>query len=182
MKQRVVAGRDVADDHAVRTKPLPEVRGLARRLHDHQRRGASLDRLAKRLGQRVVDGIADDEQVGLRQWVGRFAADGLDLKIESARFLEGAFEIKQRALGVVRFVPANVNDAHGLLPVLREMKLVVELRRVAPDGQALDGLPLPFARQLDHPAAARRDVHYLAESLAGSRVRQKLQLIADAVG
>ena len=67
--------------------------------------------------------------------------------------MEGAFEIKQRALGVVRFVLANVNDAHGLLPILREMKLVVELRRVAPDGQALDGLPLPFARGLVPDAA-----------------------------
>ena len=182
LQQCVVARRDVADDHAVRTKPLSEVCGLARRLHNNHRSRAALDRLTKCLGQRAGDGIADDKQVGLRQRAGRLATDGLHLKIDRTRFLEGAFEIKQRALGVVGLVLADVHDAHRLLPVLREVKLVVELSRVAADGQALEGLPGPFARQLDHPAAARRDVHLLAESLAGGGVCQKLQLVADAVG
>ena len=134
------------------------------------------------MAKRVADGIADDVQVGLRQCTGRLAADGLDLKIKRTRRLKRARQVKQRALGVIRVVLADVDDAHGLLPDWREMKLVVERRRVAPDGQPRDRLPGAFGRQLDHPAAPRRDVHLLAERIAGRRMRHELELIADAAG
>ena len=134
------------------------------------------------MAKRVADGIADDVQIGLRQWAGRLAADGLDLKIKRTRRLKRARQVKQRALGVIRVVLADVDDAHGLLPDWREMKLVVECRRVALDGQSRDRLPGAFARHLDHPAAARRDVHLLAERIAGRRMSHELELIADAAG
>ncbi|GIT78240.1 MAG: hypothetical protein Ct9H300mP32_6220 [Verrucomicrobiota bacterium] len=58
------------------------------------------------------------------------------------------------------------------------MKLIVELRRVAPNGQSLK--VCPSIRAATRPlGCARRNVHLLAESLAGSCVCQKIKLITD---